>query len=186
LNTTIDHISLHYGTVRNRISRKHQIDQEIGLSHSNYHQNASLTLHWDVLLIPSFDRLYTNLSSFPSTPGASGIEGLLLDYFEKKVRSDREHIGRDDEKEEPLAYIELRASESRGFFLGMMMSSANFLKLSNSRFAVVAMGYRRMLLEFLRFLLRSSRNPTEIIMLACMLCSAEVSRTINYPSSNCH
>lgn len=57
----------------------------------------------------------------------------------------------------------------------MLIVSANLLKSSDSRFTTIAMEYRHRVLQVLRALLAVDGARSEVIMLACLLCTAEVS-----------
>jgi hypothetical protein len=54
------------------------------------------------------------------------------------------------------------------------MSAANLLSLQNQRYYVAATEYRHIVLRVLREMLVKGGDESEILILACMLCSSEV------------
>ena len=88
------------------------------------------------------------------------------------------HIRRDEEHD-PRQFFLWQATESRAVYLGVLMSSATFLERQDSRYVVIALQYRQRVLKILSALLKMrDTRATEMIMLAMMLCSSEVSIVI--------
>lgn len=165
MNINVAHIRLHYGS---SAGAHYQADQK------------DLTVLLSRAQTPQFDRLYTPLIDFPFTTTSAQIESHLLEYYSHVICHDATHIRRDREKD-PLPYMLLRSSHSRPLYLGIMMCASNLLSLQDQKFSMVAMEYRSLVLRALGDILMSGGDETEIIMLACMLCSSEVRTQNNTP-----
>ena len=115
------------------------------------------------------------LSLFPSSRGMPEDEILLMDYYKNVVCRDITHIRRDEEND-PRQFFLWWATNSRVMYLGVLMSSANFLQIEDSKFTAIALKYRQKVLEILRSLLQMvETHASEVIILAIMLCSSDVS-----------
>lgn len=168
LHTTVGDVRLYYRST-NDIQFS---NEQTTLANENDSDSSLITLR-SQRNTSQFDRLYTPLTDFPSVPGSTPIESLLLEYYTSVICNDSTHIRRDHEND-PLPYLLLRSSQSRVLYLGILMSAANLLSLKDRRFSVVALEYRNSVLSVLREMLVRGGVESEVIMLACMLCSSEV------------
>ncbi|RFU34135.1 hypothetical protein B7463_g2228, partial [Scytalidium lignicola] len=100
---------------------------------------------------------------------------MMLNYYKDVVCQDATHIQPDDEKD-PLIHILSFASSSSAMAWGIMMIAAHFWALNDPKFSVLAMEYRQLTLEALEELLTTGYEKSgEIILLAVMLCAADIS-----------
>ena len=171
LNTTTEHLRLYYKFAETRCLP--QEDDHLYRSHSSRIANDLLYCDRNLLSSLNASSVNSDISPLRSSLASSDIESVLVDYYKNVVCLDLVHIYRDDEND-TRRYILSWALHSRAVYVGMLMMSANFLRCSDSRFIPIAMEYRHRVLQILRTLLLSEGARSEVIMLACMLCSAEV------------
>ena len=177
LHATTEDMILHY-----RIFRKgHLLPQDANKDERSIKNHGRFWTPLAAVNGHSFPLSYlgdplASLSLFPSSRGMSGDEITLMDYYKNVVCPDVTHIRRDGEHD-PRQFFLWCATESRVVYLGVLMSSANFLKIQDSKFTVLALKYRQRALEIMSGLLQMMETrATEIIILAMMLCSYEVSK----------
>ena len=161
LNTTTEHLILYY-----KLAELKCLPREASRLYQSHFRLLSILDSGDI------DRDISVLS--PSLLASSEVERILVDYYKNVVCLDSVHIYRDDEHD-ARQYIFSWALRSRFIYAGMLMVSANLLKSCDARFVPIAMEYRHKVLQFLRAMLSIDGSRSEVIMLACLLCTVEVS-----------
>jgi len=174
LNTTFEDMRLYHQSLE-RGGLLNQDENSGGLSIFNLGKPWTPSTAVSGHSFPYLGDPQPQLSLFPSSQRMSEDERTLMDYYKSVVCLDVTHIRR-DEDHDPRQFFLWRATESRVVCLAVLMSSATFLERHNSRFVVIALQYRQRVLRVLRDLLKmGDARATEIILIAMMLCSSEVS-----------
>lgn len=177
INTTISDMRLYHRYSTFLIAGKAHIDLE---------RISAEILESGITTFPlplQVDHLYLPLSPaqlFASEQGPSQMESFLLEYYRSVVCHDPRHIPPDDDNKHPLEHILTMGISSRAIYPGLMMITANFLQSDNAAYRIVALEYRQRVLKIVCELLGSDGDLSEeVIMLAAMLCSSEVSVIID-------
>lgn len=102
---------------------------------------------------------------------SSDTDKMLLDYYNSVVSVDQTHVRRDDEND-PRQYIFSKALSSPAIALGILMISARYWAQTDAKISDLASEYRNLVLE----VVKKSMDPSDIMLLAVMLCAYEVSQ----------
>jgi len=179
LNTNIEDMRLYYQITRRELSLyQGRSSDELSIFHLSRPRTPSAGVSGHNFHLSYLGDPQPQLPLFPSSLAIPEDQRILIDYYKNVVCLDITHIRRDEEHD-PRQFFLWQATESRAVYLGVLMSSATFLERQDSRYVVIALQYRQRVLKILSALLKMrDTRATEMIMLAMMLCSSEVSIVI--------
>ncbi len=176
LNTTTKDIEICYSHTRTRGQQWSSAPRET--SPATLHLRRSSTSAASAQSMSP--NLETESQRASLTQRSPETDQLLLDYYVNVVCVDNTHVRPDDE-DDPRQHILRRASLSPDVSLGVMMLAAHLWALSNPEISVLAIEYRLLVLKIMQQSLEcKTSDPGDIMMLATMLCAAEVSLSHSY------